>query len=227
MTNPRDRPPPRTARVLDPDVARAADPLLWDGRGGVDGGVRELPAVPAAGRVHLDATWRCPTGVAGLRAAVDGWLRGGGRGRRRERIQIVCDEEAGPMRAPVPSVLAVGAVNTALVQAGHRTRTSIVVQTDDARESHHVACLLAFGAEAVLPLAPPLSRRSRAAPVTTTRRLHGAGRYRALEEGVLKVLAKLGISCVDSYRGAQTSTPWGSRRDLRTCFSGRSRRSAG
>ena len=120
-----------------------------------------------------------------------------------------------------PSVLAVGAVNVALANAGLRTRCSIVADVDDARESHHVACLLAVGAEAVrLPLA-----------ATTVAALSRAGddddsvssalaRYRdAIEDGIRKTLAKLGISCVDSYRGAEVVDVLGLDDEIvRTCF---------
>ena len=104
---------------------------------------------------RLDATWRAGRGAPGLRAAL---RRLGSEAVAAaadgEPILVVSDADAGPDRAPIPSVLAVGAVNVALTNAGLRTRCSIVAEADDARESHHVACLLAVGAEAVrLPLA--------------------------------------------------------------------------
>ena len=157
-----------------------------------------------AGR-RLDATWRARRGPAGLRAAL---RRLGSEAVAAaadgEPVLVVSDQAAGPDRAPIPSVLAVGAVNVALTQAGLRTRCSVVAEVDDARESHHVACLLAVGAEAIrLPLA--------AATVAAQARSSGGGeeavssaltRYReAIEDGIRKTLAKLGISCVDSYRG--------------------------
>ena len=160
-----------------------------------------------AGR-RLDATWRAARGPSGLRmairrlaseavaAAADG-----------ERVLVVSDLAVGPQCAPIPSVLAVGAVNAALTLAGLRTRCSVVAEVDDVRESHHVACLLSVGAEAVRP-------RLAVATVAALARAAGEGeegirvslaQYReAVEDGVRKVLAKLGISCVDSYRGAET-----------------------
>src|SRR5205823_7988309 len=97
-------------------------------------------------------------------------------------------------------------------------RTSIVVQADDARESHHVACLLAFGAEAVFPrlALATVAGAARTSPEDALVRWRTS-----IEEGVLKVMAKLGISCVDSYRGAQTFDAVGIAQDvMRTCFPG-------
>ena len=69
--------------------------------------------------------------VCGARSA--GSVRGGVRVADGEPILVVSDADAGPERAPIPSVLAVGAVNVALTNAGPRTRCSIVAEVDDAR----------------------------------------------------------------------------------------------
>jgi glutamate synthase (ferredoxin) len=196
------------------------DPVLWERPEAAS--LFEYPTFllfRPPGGFHLDATWPVAEGVAGLRAAVQRLAATAVRAATLgSGIQIVSDEEASAERAPVPSLLAVGAVNSALVRAGHRTRTSIVVQTDDARESHHAACLLAFGAEAVFP---------RLALATVAGAARGEPeealvRWRtSIEEGVLKVLSKLGISCVDSYRGAQTFDAIGIAHDVMdTCFPG-------
>jgi glutamate synthase (ferredoxin) len=196
------------------------DPVLWERPEAAS--MFEYPTFllfRPPGGFHLDATWPVRDGVAGLRAAVEALAAAAVRAATLgSGIQIVSDEEASPVRAPLPSVLAVGAVNTALVRAGHRTRTSIVVQTDDARESHHVACLLASGAEAVFPR---LALATVAAQAKSTPE-EALLRWRtSVEEGVLKVMAKLGISCVDSYRGAQTFDVVGLADDVvRTCFPG-------
>jgi glutamate synthase domain-containing protein 2/glutamate synthase domain-containing protein 1/glutamate synthase domain-containing protein 3 len=197
------------------------DPVLWERPEAAS--LFEYPTFllfRAPGGFHLDATWPVSEGADGLRAAV---LRLAATAVRAATlgsgIQIVSDEEASAERAPVPSLLAVGAVNAALVRAGHRTRTSIVVQADDARESHHVACLLAFGAEAVFPR---LALATVAAAVRDGDAEAALFRWRtSIEEGVLKVLSKLGISCVDSYRGAQTFDAVGIAGDVMdTCFPG-------
>ncbi len=158
------------------------------------------------GVVTLDATWPAAEGPGGLGRALERLGReataaaGGGAG-----IVVVSDASAGPERAPVPAALAVGAVHTALVRAGCLMGVSVVAAVDDARESHHVACLLALGAEAV----HPRLALATVAALADAGRVRGrtpegavAGFRTAIEEGILKVLSKLGISCVDSYVGS-------------------------
>ncbi|HEX9823887.1 MAG TPA: glutamate synthase-related protein, partial [Actinomycetota bacterium] len=177
------------------------------------------------GGYFLDATWPTVEGPAGLRPALEALARHAVEAAQQGNgILLISDERAGPDRTPVPSLLAVGAANTALLRAGHRTRTSLVVQADDARESHHFACLLGCGAEAVYPrlaLATVASfgGAGRARDLEPADLLH---RYRAaIEEGVLKVLSKMGISCIDSYRGAQIFDALGLGDEvIELCFEG-------
>ena len=157
--------------------------------------------------VCLDATWPVAGGPSGLRSAVELLAHAAIREvKRGARILLVSDEAMGPERAAIPSLLAVGAVNTALVRRGLRDLVSIVACSDDARESHHVACLLGAGAEAVHPrlalaTVASLAEQGRVRGLDPTEALL---HYRtAVEEGVLKVLSKMGISCLDSYRGGQ------------------------
>src|SRR6185369_6675588 len=88
-------------------------------------------------------------------------------------------------RAPIPSLLAVAAVHHALVRSGLRTRCSLVVDSGEPREVHHVACLVGYGADAVHGW------------------LAGDAIVPALGMGLLKVMSKMGVSTVSAYRGAQ------------------------
>jgi len=93
----------------------------------------------------------------------------------------------------VPMALAVGAVHSHLLATGRRMTTDIVAIAGDAVDVHDVACLITIGATAVHPYLAFATVGDEAAP-----------RYRkALEAGLLKVMAKMGISCVTSYRGAE------------------------
>ena len=67
--------------------------------------------------------------------------------------ELVClsDREAGGERAPVPAILALSAVHTRLVEAGLRTRCSLLVESDEPRDTHAIACLLGYGADAICP----------------------------------------------------------------------------
>ncbi|MFN2589690.1 MAG: glutamate synthase-related protein, partial [Actinomycetota bacterium] len=202
------------------------DPLLWErpeGAALLEYDTFLLFRLP--GGAYLDATWPVAEGPDGLlralehlaEAAVTAAQHGSG-------IQVVSDENVNDERAPVPSLMAVGAVNTALLESGHRTRTSLVVQTDDARESHHFACLLGYGAEAIYPrlalaTAASTAAAGRAGDASIRQALL---QYRsAIEEGVLKILSKLGISSLDAYRGAQTFDALGLAQEvIDTCFAG-------
>src|SRR5439155_11697119 len=114
-------------------------------------------------------------------------------------IIVLSDAEASAERLPIPSLLALGYVHHHLVEQGLRTRATLVVDCGDAREVHDVACLLGYGAEAVCPR---LALETVAA-LAADDKLGGdhpspddaQRRYvSALEEGVLKVLSKMGIA---------------------------------
>ena len=143
---------PPTGRRLRLDVAGA------DRRGPRPRVQRPLPWVP------LDATWPISLGCAGLEAAVER-LRGRGhergRGRRRDPGHRRPPGRPGP-GAGARRCSAVAAVHHELVRAGLRTRCSLVVDSGEPREVHHVACLIGYGADAVHPLAGGRRDRARA-----------------------------------------------------------------
>ena len=156
----------------------------------------------------LEATFPVAGGPEGLEpalealcdAAVDA-VRGGAG------ALILSDREAGPERAPIPMLLAVGAVHHRLLREGLRTRTALVADTGEAREDHHIACLVGYGAALVHPylalasvrVVPGEVRRDEPLPPD----LAVAHYRKALEKGILKIMSKMGISAISSYRGAQ------------------------
>ncbi|MGH9156998.1 MAG: glutamate synthase large subunit [Acidimicrobiales bacterium] len=159
------------------------------------------------GAARLNATFPAALGPDGLRAGVDAMGR-----RARQLVSdgtgvLVIDNGAvSPSRAPIPSLLATGAVHHALVAAGLRSRTSLVVVADDARDVHHLACLLGYGADAVCPRLALATVAAEADSSEDSEILSQEAQERfhaAAEDGVLKVMSKMGISTVDSYRGAQ------------------------
>lgn len=105
----------------------------------------------------------------------------------------------------MPILLAVSHVHQLLIKEGLRMRTSIVALSGEAREVHHIACLLGYGANAVVPY---LAQRT-IEELVQNERLEGdiyenVQTYTdTLSEGVIKVMAKMGISTVQSYQGAQ------------------------
>jgi glutamate synthase domain-containing protein 2/glutamate synthase domain-containing protein 1/glutamate synthase domain-containing protein 3 len=121
-------------------------------------------------------------------------------------ILILSDRAADRDRAPMPSLLATAAVHHHLVRLGKRTRCALVVESGDAREVHHCALLLGYGAGAVNPYLAfetldDMIRQRLLVGVT-----HGqavVNYIHALNKGILKVMSKMGISTLQSYCGAQ------------------------
>jgi glutamate synthase (ferredoxin) len=172
-----------------------------------------------AGACVLDATFDIgdgPDGLAGACARLVAEARAAVP--VGAQYLVVTNRAAGRERASVPTALAAGAVHHALLADGSRSCTGIVVDGDDARDSHHAACLLTNGADAVCPRLA----------LETIAELAGRGRLggsigaeeaqarycEALEEGVLKIMSKMGISTLDSYRAAQIFEAVGLGRDV-------------
>jgi glutamate synthase (ferredoxin) len=130
-------------------------------------------------------------------------------------ILIISDRRISPERAPIPALLALGSVRQRLVNAGLRALTSLVVETDEAREVHHFACPLVLQSLAALAQGGRLSR-DQTGPAEAQQRF-----FQAVEDGVLKVLSKMGISTLDSYRGAGIFEALGlSPAVIERCFAG-------
>jgi glutamate synthase (ferredoxin) len=163
-------------------------------------------AIGRLGFTRLDATFTAGEGLAAacgrLADEAEQAIRGGGG------LLLVSDTGAGEGRPPIPVLLAVGTVHHRLVATGLRTYATIVVESDEPREVHHFACLLGYGAEAIAPRLALLTLADMAArdkiggdhPSAREAQLRFKS---AIEDGVLKVMSKMGISDVASYCGAQ------------------------
>lgn len=105
---------------------------------------------------------------------------------------------------PIPSLLAVGAVHHQLVRTGLRNQVGLVVESGDPRTVHHIATLIGYGAGAVNPyLAYQTIADLVAGPDGADADAAISSYITALEDGLLKTMAKMGISTVESYQGAQ------------------------
>jgi len=122
-------------------------------------------------------------------------------------LLVLTDRTLRPDRAPIPMLLAVSAVHHHLIRRGKRLQTDIVVETGAVWDIHHAALLIGFGAGAVCPYLLFATARHLAvqerdlgglSPEEAVERCR-----RALEKGLLKIMAKMGISTLRSYRGAQ------------------------
>jgi glutamate synthase (ferredoxin) len=112
------------------------------------------------------------------------------------QIIILSDREANAANLPIPALLACAGLHHHLIARGSRTACSLVVESGEPREVHHFCCLLGYGANAVYPYLAyaSLSEISGA----TAEKYQGA-----VSDGIVKVMAKMGISTIRSYLGAQ------------------------
>jgi glutamate synthase (ferredoxin) len=121
--------------------------------------------------------------------------------RNGARILVLSDRSASAERLPIPMAMATGAVHQALVAAGLRTLTGMAVEAGDCRDIHHAAVLIGYGAGAVCPWLALETGRS-LAPAGTAPEDAESRMLKSLDAGLAKVMSKMGISVVDSYRGA-------------------------
>ncbi|MBF9328673.1 glutamate synthase large subunit [Mycobacteroides chelonae] len=140
------------------------------------------------------------TALESVRAEVSAAIAGGAQ------VIILSDRESDDQMAPIPSLLAVAAVHHHLVRERSRTKVGLVVEAGDAREVHHVAALVGFGAAAVNPYMAfesieDLIDRGMISGVERDKAIRNY--IKAAGKGVLKVMSKMGISTLASYTGAQ------------------------
>jgi len=119
---------------------------------------------------------------------------------------VLSDREAGEDEFPVPALLATGAVHHYLINKGLRLRCGLIVDSGEPREVHHFAMLIGFGAEAICPYVALASVRQmvRNQMITDLSESEATEKYiQSIGYGLLKVMSKMGISTLQSYRGAQ------------------------
>ncbi|MBC7661308.1 MAG: glutamate synthase large subunit [Chitinophagaceae bacterium] len=121
-------------------------------------------------------------------------------------VLILSDKGLDADHAAIPALLACSAVHHELIQKGLRARASLVIESGEPREVHHFALLFAYGAAAVYPylslecIESPHSLKN---PLVFDPWKRGKNYQKAVESGLLKIMSKMGISTLQSYRGAQ------------------------
>jgi glutamate synthase domain-containing protein 2/glutamate synthase domain-containing protein 1/glutamate synthase domain-containing protein 3 len=180
---------PRTVRLERPVVAS------------LEGLLAEFPGQTA----RLDTTWDPAAGPAGLEAALDDLAAAAVReASGQTELLVVTDRAFDHERLPIPSVLAIGAVHTALTNAGLRGRADIVAEASDVLDPHAFAMALACGATAVHPWLA-IEAAAELAGGRGAEALDAEAVVRnlvaALDTGLRKTLARMGISAVASYIG--------------------------
>ncbi|XP_073951768.1 uncharacterized protein [Choristoneura fumiferana] len=148
------------------------------------------------------------------------------------QLIVLSDRSAGPDRVPVSSLLALGAVHHHLIETRMRMKVGLIVETAEAKEVHHMCVLLGYGADAICPylafeLAFALRNDHIIDPSITDDTIYTAYQN-AIETGLAKVMAKMGISTLQSYKGAQIFEAVGLNEDvIDKCFRGTQSRIGG
>ncbi|MFD3335585.1 glutamate synthase large subunit [Streptomyces sp. NPDC058700] len=141
------------------------------------------------------------TRIDAICAEADTAIEGGAR------LIVLSDRHSDAEHAPIPSLLLTAAVHHHLIRTKQRTKVGLLVEAGDVREVHHVALLIGYGAAAVNPYLAMESVEDLVRAGTFIEGLEPEQAIRnliyALGKGVLKVMSKMGISTVASYRGAQ------------------------
>ena len=148
------------------------------------------------------------------------------------QVLILSDREAGPTKCPVSALLALGALHHYLIESRQRMKVGIVIETAEAREVHHVCVLLGYGADAICPylafeLAAALRDEGVIDIATSDEQIYNSY-AQAIETGISKVMAKMGISTLQSYKSAQIFEAVGLGKDvIDKCFKGTQSRLGG
>jgi len=196
-------------------------PLLLD---------EELLTLKNIGGAHQTATlstcWQASAGPEGLAPALRVLC---GQAERAidqgARIIILSDRAMSDQYVAIPALLVIGALHHHLIRTGKRMKASFVSETGEARDVHQIACLIGYGCSAVNPYLA----------IQTIRHLHRQGKVtvdfpnallnykKAICSGLLKIMSKMGISVIGSYRGAQAFEVIGLASSvIEECFTGTS-----
>jgi glutamate synthase (NADPH) large chain len=155
----------------------------------------------------LPMVFPAKAGPAGLESALDALFQQADEAiARGAKVLVLSDRGVDADQAPIPTLLAVAGLHNHLVREKKRTQVGLIVETGEAREVHHFALLIGYGAGAINPYLA----------LDTIRQMHVEGYFpgvaehdvehhylKAIKKGVVKVMSKMGISTIHSYRGAQ------------------------
>ncbi|XP_033228297.1 putative glutamate synthase [NADPH] isoform X2 [Belonocnema kinseyi] len=174
----------------------------------------------------IDATYPVEEGTSGLITTLDRVCKEANEAAREGyQLIILSDRQGGPKRVPVSMVLSLGAVHHHLIEERQRMKVGIVLETGEAREVHHICVLLGYGADAICPyLVFEMARDLRSDGVidaNCTDDVIFESYAEAMERGIAKVMAKMGISTLQSYKGAQIFEAVGLADEvIEKCFKG-------
>jgi glutamate synthase domain-containing protein 2/glutamate synthase domain-containing protein 1/glutamate synthase domain-containing protein 3 len=167
----------------------------------------------------LPALFRAADGEHGLKHSLDDLSnRAAHAVSSGYTLLILSDRGVDPTYAPIPSLLALAAVHNRLVRDETRTQVALIIESGEPREVMHFALLIGYGASAVNPYLAietvhDLKRRN-LLPATLTAEYAEKNFIKAINKGLLKTFSKMGISTLQSYRGAQVFEAVGLNRQL-------------
>ncbi|HEY0757802.1 MAG TPA: glutamate synthase large subunit [Acidisarcina sp.] len=167
----------------------------------------------------LPALFRAADGEAGLKRGLDELCQRASLAvRSGYTLLILSDRGVDAHYAPIPSLLALAAVHNLLVREETRTQVALIIESGEPREVMHFALLIGYGASAVNPYLAIESLRNQARrgylPAGVTPEIAVKNFFKAINKGLLKTFSKMGISTLQSYRGAQVFEAIGLNRTL-------------
>ena len=176
---------------------------------------RLLSGIPGFGAAQLDMVF---DPKLGLEAGLDSLFAAAEQAiRRGDSILVLTDRKASETLVPIPSLLATAGVHHHLIRKGLRGGCSLIVDSYEPREVHHVACLVGYGAKGihlrgVNEAVEALYDEGHLEGVTLEEAMEHV--YHGYDHGILKVMSKMGISCVDGYHNAQIFEALGLSQEL-------------
>ncbi len=167
----------------------------------------------------LTTLFRVSRGERGLAKSLEELSMMARRMIEEDEVNVIILSDRGVNRefAPIPALLAVAGLHHYLIREGLRTRASLVLETGEAREVHHFSLLIGYGISAINPYVAfetidDMIREG--ALVNIDHKTACKNFVKAASKGVIKVMSKMGISAIQSYRGAQVFEALGLRQDV-------------
>src|SRR5437867_697122 len=164
-------------------------------------------SIPGFRSITLPMRFKVSEGGEGMRRALQDLFETASLAiKSGATILILSDRKVDKQYAPIPSLLATSGLHHHLVREGSRTKATLIVETGDAREVHHYCLLIGYGASAINPYLAfeTLDDMIRQNLLTGIDHRKAVNHYtKAVKKGVVKVMSKMGISTLQSYRGAQ------------------------
>ncbi len=169
--------------------------------------IKNYDASPDYKVVSIPTLYEIERGHNGLEDALESILKQASKAVDDEtNIIILSDRNVSKTEAPIPPLLALSFVNSGLQKLGKRSRLSIIIESAEPREVHHFALLFGFGASAINPylVNEIIAEQIEEHDITEFTFEEAIENYnKAIGKGILKVMNKIGISTLNSYRGSQ------------------------